>query len=1051
VGGGDVLSGLSAGGSTVLDLSKKSKPLNSEPSGDALRKDLAGAGDDDDGFAVSRRRPATAALRAGAPVALRNAFDALDFEPTEDTEEDQETFTRPKVLRGAGGRLVRRVAAELRNWYASRREQLPEEMPESADESATAGDFKLAIHEFCDPVGGGDISCPCPKVKFRSWARNAFWDQISLSRLRFQGAKATYAVCRASSRQRRRRAQERCSSPPLSSPQAGGDVHRPGEFGSDFDFRNPHPGLETQPTAPRTPSPNSPVPIVGYVEAKGRRALVLHPPPRAGGEILESGYDESHARRQATFSDNADGIYERGLRVHVAELAAAGVPLAEIDNVRRGYDLVLREWPAQYHGRHYGGALDYPEKLQAEHERMLDKGYVEGPLLYVPWIVQSLGGVWKADKGKWRTIVDATSSGVNPACVPLSCEYDTLAGAISKMAPNCLLSSFDLTDAFLNWAYSQDHSDLMGYRDTNGDYFRYRFMGFGCAQSPAVQQSWAVRLKNILNNIGLKYCSGAAADYSTFECAMAYMDDFACVHRGTSPEIAAEQYASVLRVLSDLGFEDKASKRSLPATSLDILGFTVDTVAQTVTVSAARCDRLVGEIDEFLAPSGTDANRRELASIVGKLQWVAQIVHGGQLHLRRAYRARDAFVDPGVADAPVRQRWGRGVRVERTDGLLADLAWWKQELPRLRGQSIYLCNLTVANGFWRGEISENDAVLDAAGGAPSEDVAVITTDASGYGGGAWWLLEREAWHFEQSLRAPLKSSNFRELLTAVLSLERWGPQLRGRRVLIRTDNTTTASVLNTGDTPSSLLEPLARRLFDTVKKFDLRVAGRHIPGLHNGLSDGLSRWRYDRTDRGDWQFAPTEFARVQRWLQARLGRGFDVDACSDPTGTNSHCSKYWSGVDSCLNHDMAGMTVWCHSDWDNLRDVVKHFRECASRRPHDTAGVFVVPERPSAPWWRSLRGFRVLRRFPIGSDLFSRPDGPDGALSGLRAPGPPTKWPVLLLYWEPGARDARAGGDRVRAHSTAGEKHRADLRGLQLSGDGPLDAQRLHALRRDLV
>ena len=122
--------------------------------------------------------------------------------------------------------------------------------------------------------------------------------------------------------------------------------------------------------------------------------------------------------------------------------------------MQRGYELLLRQWPERHHGRHYGGALDHPDKLQAEHERMLARGYVEGPLLYVPHVVQSLGGIWKPDKGKWRTIVDATSSGVNPACLPLECVYDTLADAVAGMAPGCLLSSFDLTDAFLNWRTS---------------------------------------------------------------------------------------------------------------------------------------------------------------------------------------------------------------------------------------------------------------------------------------------------------------------------------------------------------------------------------------------------------------------------------------------------------------------------------------------------------------------------------------------------------------------------------------------------------------------
>ena len=150
--------------------------------------------------------------------------------------------------------------------------------------------------------------------------------------------------------------------------------------------------------------------------------------------------------------------------------------------------------------------MDHPDKLQAEHERMLELGYVEGPLLYRPHIVQSLGGVWNDARQKWRTIMDATSSGVNPACQPLPVKYDMLGDALAKLTPGCLMSTFDKTDAFLHWPYDQEHAELMGYADINKEYFRYRYMAFGVSQSPYFQQKWGLELKRIVNEHGLKYC-----------------------------------------------------------------------------------------------------------------------------------------------------------------------------------------------------------------------------------------------------------------------------------------------------------------------------------------------------------------------------------------------------------------------------------------------------------------------------------------------------------------------------------------------------------------
>lgn len=898
---------------------------------------------------------------------------------------------RPRVTCGAGGRALRRVAAELRNWYDRRGEGLPEETPEYADEADRAEDFKALIYQFTDPARGGDISVPCPKVPFRFFARDSFWDQIALSRLRFQGRKRTYVVCKGAQRR-------------------------------------------SKPDACEI----------------ARRVLVLHPPTHAAagarGGADAGGYDASHAGRQASYNDDANGVYAPGLRVHLQKLAEAGVDENELRRVRRGYELALKYWPEQYHGRHYGGAAEHPDKLQAEHERMLGRHFVEGPLHYTPWVVQSLGGVWHEEKDKWRTIVDATSSGVNPASVPLSCEYDTLDDAIKGMEPGCLMSAFDLTDAFLNWPYEQSHCELMGYADTKNDFFRYRFLGFGGAQSPAVQQRWARVIKDILNRVGLRHCQGAAADYSTFQCVMAYMDDFAMSHTGEAarrPELAREQFDSCMKVLAELGLEDKVTKRSPPATTLEILGFHVDTIAQTVSVTQRRCERLCAEIDALRSDQTADIGRRDLAALVGKLQWVAQIAEGGQLHLRRAYRARDAFVDTKDADRPVRERWGRGVRVWRTDGLRRDLHWWREQLPLLQGRPVYLSNRTVPNGFWRGRLAEDDAFLAATDGVSNEDVEVITTDASGYAGGAWWRRERAAWHFEQELRAPNLSSNYRELLTAVLAIERWGAALRGSRILIRTDNTTTVRVANTGDTPSPELEPLARRLYEAVQRHGVAVAARHIPGLKNGLADALSRRRYEKPDSGDWQFRPDQFELAEDWLRRQLARGFDVDACADPTGSNAQLPHFWSAVDSCLDHDMAGKHVWCNADWELFDRLLPHFKRGAAVDPYGTAGVFVVPEKTRASWWRHTRGFRVLGRYPAGTQLFTRPVG---ILTGARETVRPAKWPVLLLAWEPARRHAGARPGGVREGTGPGRIGASELLRLQLSGDGAVDSVRLRRL-----
>jgi len=149
---------------------------------------------------------------------------------------------------------------------------------------------------------------------------------------------------------------------------------------------------------------------------------------------------------------------------------------------------------------------------------------------------------------------------------------------------------------------------------------------------------------------------------------------------------------------------------------------------------------------------------------------------------------------------------------------------------------------------------------------------------------------------------------------------------------------------------------------------------------------------------------------------------------------------------------MAGKNVWCNADWGLLNRVVPHFKKAAAAAPYDTQGVFVVPEQTWAPWWRLLKGFRVLARYPAQTQLFSRPlQNPDGGPPVEREFVRPTAWPVLALWWPPALRSPRAGRSGVPAHPDAGGLGGAEMLQVQLLGDGPRDAERLHHLRASLL
>ena len=1005
----------------------------------------------------------------------------------------------PTVLRGASGRQFTRTLHELHQFERRRLAAGGTPLPTGPWADATTSvAVKSAFYDYVD-WSFHDISVPCPKISVAaSFGRSAFWDRVSLARLRFQGDKRSYVrvsrppdIWPSADMVRPDRSDLQKSVPPIGaaeslSPRPGPRVPGGGSSDSSLsesDGLTPRPGPRvpgggSSVSRPEglSPRPGPRVPGGGLSDSsrtssdavrpdartsRDRALLTLHVPPR--GEA----YDHSHASRQASYRDV--GAHYRGpsgttgLRVNCERLLEFGAPADEVARVRSGYEVALHSEPPRYHGRNYGDALTFPEKVTEETKRMLESGFVEGPLLYTPHIVQSLGGVWKPEKQKWRTIVNGTGSGVNPCSLNLSTQYDLLESVIEPLVPGARMSLFDLTDAFLNWPYTEEHSELWGFMDPGShEYFRYRYMAFGGRQSPSVQQRWARILKGIVNQHGLRYCKpgSRAASYDGFACSGAFVDDFFLQHNpNLTKEESDEQFASVLQLLDHLGFAYKPSKNSWPATRACYLGFVIDTVRQSVGITTERASALDSDIENFCStsPAGSPVGRRAAAQLIGKLQWVAQIIPQGQQFLQHSYRMRDAFRDSATRGLPAKRQWSPTVMVSSSAAALSELQGWRARLSLLVETPIFLSNLTMPSGFWRGDLSESDQILDSQEGLSREHVHVITGDACGDACGGWFGHRRMAHFFTPPECAPVRSSNYRELKTVLLMLEEWGDLLSDSRVLVRTDNTTTVSCVARGFHPDPHLGRVSAAIYAFCHDHGIQLAARHIPGLRNGLADRLSRQLdvYRRRDEGDWMFRHDEFGSLQRLS----GRVFDVDACADPVGRNAHCPQYWSVVDSMLDHSWRGLHVWCNPDWRLIGAALRHFHDESGRAPTTTSAVFLLPAWPSAPWWRLLRDSQLLAFYPAGSELFTAPDhrlSVTDLLSRPRSCFGGTKWGTIAVvlgsrHTGIGPTDTSPGGRRGYCRlgdgGCDGAPHPVALQHTILSGDTAADAELLRRVR----
>jgi hypothetical protein len=781
------------------------------------------------------------------------------------------------------------------------------------------------------------------------------------------------------------------------------------------------------------------------------RLLVLHVPPKG----MDAEQKKQHASRQATYHDDIFGNFTPGMRVKwdnwLQFLPEGSEEAAWVQQMQHGgLPIMMSSRPPRYHRQagNYGSYTEHAEKGAAELKRCKARGAVEGPLHFRPWVVNPQGGVWQEEKAKWRTIYDLTKSGVNEVTLPLDCKYDMLNDMLPEQTPACKMHGWDLADAFFNIGREERFCDYLGLQDTKtGEFYRFRFALFGGSDCPSYQQHFSKVLAKVLDT------AGASRGWSATKCTAVFMDDGHGVQPADLPQAEAEeQYAAMMAFMNDvLGVQDSAKKRELPNTKKAYIGFCVDSVEQTVSAEPKKVEKYTKQLEELKTQLAVEGNlpRLELASLVGKLQHTAEVVRGGQQLLREPYVARDEFVGDEDAADP----WGKRTRVLVHSDAVQDMEAFCELLPTAT-RRYYLDGEHEENGFFRGVTTKTHEFMDEHSEAHA-GIPVFTTDASGTAGGGHFRHARFAHSYPREFCAPAKSSNYREFETGLRGCKKFAADhgWEGERVLWRTDNTTSRSIVNKQGTMSSELAPISRELNALCRERDLDLAAMHIPGVDNVLADKLSRheWSYDNSD---WRLDEPIF-----WfIMEQLGFVCSLDGGADIVGSNSYLPEFCSLIESFFDRDLVGEDLYTNCDYAITTAYLRHFLGCYQRSPENTSGTFVLPVWTWAEFWALLRGARVILYLPARQQVYTSPDwdsAEQGAQPQGRAIRGATRWPVVVIHF-PRAIDrradaAQASGAGLRGGDADRDAGRRTAHMPRLSGDGHLDQALLRAMQPTLV
>ncbi|XP_068583377.1 LOW QUALITY PROTEIN: uncharacterized protein [Cebidichthys violaceus] len=391
-------------------------------------------------------------------------------------------------------------------------------------------------------------------------------------------------------------------------------------------------------------------------------------------------------------------------------------------------------------------------------------------------------------------------------------------------------TSVDLKDAYFHVPIVPHHRQFLRFA-FQGRHFQFRVLPFGLSLSPRVFTRCVAAALSPLQSQGMKI--------------LPYLDDrLICA---PSRLQAAQDTARLLSHVARWGLKVNMEKSSLtPSQSITFIGVALDAATMRACPSPQRVDDILHSLSSFRG--GRRLPYILFLRLLGKLTAASAVVPLGLLSLRPLQR----WLNSLHLDA----KWHRHRAIVVGKQCLLALSPWRERA--------YLTN-----------------------GVPMGSVPfrreVVTTDACLSGWGAVWQnrTARGQW----SAQDRMEHVNVLELRAVHLALKHFLPSLRGKHVLVRSDNTSAVFHINhQGGTRSLELLRVSRALLTWAAPRLTSLRAMYLPGERNQVADFLSR---HKPPAGEWRLHPD----VVQNIWGLFGRA-EVDLFASETST--HCPHWFS-------------------------------------------------------------------------------------------------------------------------------------------------------------
>ena len=456
-------------------------------------------------------------------------------------------------------------------------------------------------------------------------------------------------------------------------------------------------------------------------------------------------------------------------------------------------------------------------KIQEEMEKETSLDRRAGPFNKIPFFnfqVSPIGTVPKNRSSTKLRVIHHLSyprtlsnTSINSQIKDIDCDYlafNTVCKQIVLMGKGCLLSKFDINEAFKYIRVRKDQHYCLGMR-FNGLYYYERVLPFGLKSAPALFELFATAINRFITMAGVAYIYH-------------YMDDFICV---SEPQSALKDYDITLQMFSKLNIALSPDKLQAPSTRIEFLGLVIDTTLMEIQLPVEKLNRYRTELEEWR--DKTEANKIELQSLLGKLVHASRAISHGRSFYQHLLEALRDYNNNNYYDDKT--------QIKLTPYTRSDIKWWYQFIHTWNGIGLIPPVLS-------------DYQL--------QEQHQLYTDACQTGMGAFFAGKQYTLHswdtneLKRALRKQTISMPYLELLSLIHSINIWKDELKGKALILHCDCKPVVDAINTGRSYEAHMMDLLRTFIYIINLNKIFIHCIHIPGVTNIYADLLSRSTSDQ-------------------------------------------------------------------------------------------------------------------------------------------------------------------------------------------------------------